>query len=308
MIVDDPCPTCHGTGHRAPAPRRSRSASPPGVTDGQRIRLKGRGGPGRNGGPTGRPLRRRATSSPHPLFGRKGRNLTLTVPVTFAEAALGADIKVPTLDGAPVTLRLPPGTRSGRTFRVKGRGVADGQGRRRPAGHRRGGRARRSCRPPSARRSRRWPQPAAESPAPPARWECERHGRPRHRHQTNRAVYVISVAAELAGVHPQTLRIYERKGLVDPARTDRRQPPLQRRTTSRCCAASRSSPTRVSTWPGVQRVLELEADNLKLRSELDEARVSAREELEEVERRHRYDLVPVNQSVVLYQGRRRRRR
>ncbi len=59
----------------------------------------------------------------HPLFGRRGDDLTITVPVTFPEAALGADITVPTLDGTPVTLRIPPGTRSGRTFRVKGRGV-----------------------------------------------------------------------------------------------------------------------------------------------------------------------------------------
>jgi molecular chaperone DnaJ len=60
---------------------------------------------------------------PHRLFGRKGDNLTLSLPVTFPEAALGAEIKVPTLGGTPVTLRLPPGTTNGRTFRVKGRGV-----------------------------------------------------------------------------------------------------------------------------------------------------------------------------------------
>jgi molecular chaperone DnaJ len=59
----------------------------------------------------------------HRLFGRKGDNLTLTLPVTFPEAALGAEIKVPTLGGSPVTLRIPPGTTNGRTFRVKGRGV-----------------------------------------------------------------------------------------------------------------------------------------------------------------------------------------
>jgi len=63
----------------------------------------------------------------HPLFGRRGRNLTLNVPVTFAEAALGSTVKVPTLD-EPVTLRIPPGTSSGQTFRVKGRGVP-GHGR-----------------------------------------------------------------------------------------------------------------------------------------------------------------------------------
>ena len=67
---------------------------------------------------------------PHPLFGRKGDNLTLTVPVTFDEAALGAELKVPTLAGPPVTLKLPPGTANGRTFRVKGRGAARKDGTR----------------------------------------------------------------------------------------------------------------------------------------------------------------------------------
>ena len=66
-------------------------------------------------------------SADHPMFGRKGRDLTLTVPVTFPEAALGADISVPTLDGSPVTLRIPAGTRSGQTFRVRGRGIDTGK-------------------------------------------------------------------------------------------------------------------------------------------------------------------------------------
>jgi molecular chaperone DnaJ len=61
------------------------------------------------------------------LFGRKADNLTIDVPITFAEAALGSDIRVPTLDGDPVTIRIPPGTRSGRTFRVKGRGIDNGK-------------------------------------------------------------------------------------------------------------------------------------------------------------------------------------
>jgi molecular chaperone DnaJ len=66
---------------------------------------------------------------PHPLFGRAGRNLTLTVPITFPEAVFGAEVEVPTLQDGPVTLRLPSGTRSGKTFRVKGRGVGTRRGR-----------------------------------------------------------------------------------------------------------------------------------------------------------------------------------
>ena len=92
-----------------------------GVVDGQTVRLPGRGEPGTAGGPPGDLLVQVAVE-PHPLFGRDGRSLTLTVPITFPEAALGADVAVPTLDG-PVTVRIPPGTASGTTLRVRGRGV-----------------------------------------------------------------------------------------------------------------------------------------------------------------------------------------
>lgn len=122
----------------------------------------------------------------------------------------------------------------------------------------------------------------------------------------NEAVYVISVAAELAGVHPQTLRIYERRGLVDPARTTGGS----RRYSDHDIALLRRIQELTNqglNLAGVQRVLALEADNLKLQAELEEARVAARAELEAVERRNRFELVPVQQSVVLYEGRRRRR-
>ena len=121
-MIDEPCPTCRGTGieHR---PREVKVRIPAGVADGQRIRLRGRGGPGRNGGPAG-DLYVTVRVKPHPLFGRRGNDLTVTVPITFPEAALGADVAVPTLDGGPVKVRIPGGTRSGRTFRVRGKGVA----------------------------------------------------------------------------------------------------------------------------------------------------------------------------------------
>ncbi len=127
MKVETPCARCAGSG----VERRLRTVRvriPAGVEQGQRIRLKGRGGAGHNGGPPG-DLYVLVDVAGHPLFGRKGRDLTLNVPVTFAEAALGAAIKVPTLED-PVTLRLPAGTRSGRVFRVRGRGapVAEGAG------------------------------------------------------------------------------------------------------------------------------------------------------------------------------------
>lgn len=122
-IVTDPCKTCGGSGIER-KPRQVRVRIPAGVKDGQRIRLKGRGTPGRNGGPAG-DLYVVVEVSVHEIFGRKGNNLTLDVPITFAEAALGAKVKVPTLDGSTVTLKVPAGTSTGKTFRVKGRGVAN---------------------------------------------------------------------------------------------------------------------------------------------------------------------------------------
>ena len=99
---------------------------PAGVNDGSRIRLRGQGQPGAQGGPAG-DLYVRLHAGSHPVFSRSGRDLKVQVPLAFTEAALGADIAVPTLDGK-VTLRVPPGTSSGRTFRVKGKGVAAAEG------------------------------------------------------------------------------------------------------------------------------------------------------------------------------------
>ena len=119
------------------------------------------------------------------------------------------------------------------------------------------------------------------------------------------AVYVISVAAELAGVHPQTLRIYERKGLVDPARTNggsRRYSDADIDLLRRIQDLTNEG----LNLAGVQRVLALEDEVRRLRGELDRTRAAADAAVAETERRHRYDLVPVHQSVVLFEGRRRR--
>ena len=120
-VITDPCPTCRGSGVER-RPREVKVRMPAGVDDGQRIRLKGRGGPGRNGGPSG-DLYVVTHVDPDPVFGRSGNNLTITVPVLFSEAALGTKLTVPTLDGDQVTLKIPEGTPSGKVFRVKGRGV-----------------------------------------------------------------------------------------------------------------------------------------------------------------------------------------
>lgn len=121
LLVDDPCPVCEGSG-RGKSTRTIQARIPAGVADAQRIRLKAKGAPGENGGPAG-DLYVQIHVKPHSIFGRSGDNLTITVPVTFTEAALGAEIRVPILQGLPVTLRIPEGTPNGRTFRVRGRGV-----------------------------------------------------------------------------------------------------------------------------------------------------------------------------------------
>ena len=119
-VVDEKCSDCKGTG-AVTRPRTLTVRIPPGVDDGQRIRLSGRGEPGERGGIAG-DLYVLVRVKPHALFTRSGQNLGITVPVTVAEATLGVDIVVPTLDGQ-VTVRVPPGTPSGRVLRVRGRGV-----------------------------------------------------------------------------------------------------------------------------------------------------------------------------------------
>ncbi len=120
-VVTNPCPTCRASGIER-KPRQVKVRIPAGVKDGQRIRLKGRGAPGRNNGPTG-DLYVIVRVGVHNLFARSGSNLTIDVPITFAEATLGANVKVPTLDGPVVTLKIPAATPTGKTFRVKGKGV-----------------------------------------------------------------------------------------------------------------------------------------------------------------------------------------
>lgn len=100
---------------------------PAGVDDGQVLRIPAMGRPGTGGAPAG-DLLVTVSVDPHPVFGRDGRDLTITVPITYAEAALGADVSVPTLGGEPVTVRIPPGTPSGRVLRIGGRGVPSDDG------------------------------------------------------------------------------------------------------------------------------------------------------------------------------------
>ncbi|HJQ42860.1 MAG TPA: molecular chaperone DnaJ [Jatrophihabitantaceae bacterium] len=120
QLIDDPCTDCHGTGTTTQT-RTINVRIPPGVRDGATVRVPGKGTPGARGGPSG-DLYVTVHVEPHKLFGRSGDDLTLTVPITFAEATLGTTLRVPTLDGS-VALKIAPGTPSGRILRVRGRGV-----------------------------------------------------------------------------------------------------------------------------------------------------------------------------------------
>ncbi|MDQ4103947.1 MAG: molecular chaperone DnaJ [Actinomycetota bacterium] len=124
-IIDDPCTECGGRG----VSNRFRSLTmriPAGVADGQRIRLAGQGDPGMRGAPAG-DLYVLVHVTPHPVFGRSGDDLTVTVPVSFPELVMGTKLTVPTLDGT-VSLKVPAGTASGRTLRVRGKGIAGRNG------------------------------------------------------------------------------------------------------------------------------------------------------------------------------------
>ena len=121
-VVEHPCGTCRGSGVEM-RDREVKVRVPAGIDDGSRIRIKGRGAPGRNGGPPG-DLFVVCRVTPHPVFARDGRNLTVRIPVSFTAAALGADVPIPTLEGDTVMLRLRAGTQPGSRHRVKGRGIA----------------------------------------------------------------------------------------------------------------------------------------------------------------------------------------
>jgi MerR family transcriptional regulator/heat shock protein HspR len=122
------------------------------------------------------------------------------------------------------------------------------------------------------------------------------------RERDRRAVYVISVAAELAGVHPQTLRIYERKGLLDPARTEggsRRYSEVDIQQLQRIQELTSAG----LNLEGVKRVLELEAEVAELRAEIERLRAEAREAVERTHRQYRRDLVPLRQLPDLFHRR-----
>jgi molecular chaperone DnaJ len=126
-VIEDPCPTCAGDG-RVVKPRELTVKIPAGVKDDATIRVAGRGAPGINGGPAGDVLVK-VHVEPDRVFGRRGDDVTVDVPVTYTEAALGTKLRVPTPDGGTTTIRLPAGTASGRTFRLRAKGAPTRNGK-----------------------------------------------------------------------------------------------------------------------------------------------------------------------------------
>ena len=119
-VIEDPCPRCHGTG-RERRTKRYKVKLPAGVRDGTRIKLRGKGEAGYGGAPAG-DLHVITRVTPSKLYERRGSDLVIDVPVTFAEAALGATVEVPTPDG-PISLKVPAGSEDGKLLRVRGRGA-----------------------------------------------------------------------------------------------------------------------------------------------------------------------------------------
>jgi MerR family transcriptional regulator, heat shock protein HspR len=135
----------------------------------------------------------------------------------------------------------------------------------------------------------------------PGRERDANHRDSNHR-DANHAVYVISVAAELTGMHPQTLRIYERKGLLDPSRTSGGSRRFSDTDLSRLRRIQELTGSGLNL-EGVRRVLELEAELARVRAELDEVRTQAKTAVADTHRQYRRDLVPLRQSPVPYRRR-----
>lgn len=121
-LVDTPCSSCKGHGY-VKASKKKQVSIPAGIDDGENLRVRGEGNDGRNGGPAG-DLILRVRVSPHPIFKRNGQDIYCDIPISYTEAALGADISVPTLEGDE-TYHIPEGTQTGTSFTMKGKGLPD---------------------------------------------------------------------------------------------------------------------------------------------------------------------------------------
>ena len=303
-VIEDPCPTCGGQG-RLRELKKYRVNIPAGVKDGSRIRLPGKGEAGLRGGPAG-DLYVITHVSESPVFRRKGDNFEVEVPITVAEAMRGADVEVPTLHGTK-KLRVPGGTKHGTVQRLRGEGPPALGGKSRGDIHYRfvidvprdltdeqreavdalssastATRASRCCgRPPEAGPDGRSAAPRASPPGS----------------RTDRGVFMISVAAELAEMHPQTLRMYEARGLIEPQRSPKGTRLYSQDDVDRLRRIQEMTTELGMNLAGVERVFELEDKLARLQRKVDalERRAAALQEeierLEEVRRAVRAEIV-----------------
>ena len=235
-VIEEPCPTCAGQG-RLRELKKYRVNIPAGVKEGSRIRLPGKGEAGLRGGPAG-DLFVITHVAESPVFERKGDNLEVEVPITIAEAVRGADVEVPTLHGTK-KLRVPGGTKHGTVQRLRGEGPPLlGKGSQRGDIH-----YRFVIDVPRdlSDEQREAVEALSKSMNGNPRERLMREARADHRRRglmaarrtrvtakvaTNRGVFMISVAAELAEMHPQTLRMYEARGLIEPQRSPEGHAPV----------------------------------------------------------------------------------
>ncbi len=206
------CPTCHGDGRLAHT-ETVEVRIPAGAQNGSRLRVPGKGNAGTMGAPPG-DLYITTHVEDHPLFRREGDNILLKVPITVAEAGLGAKIEVPTIDGKTL-LKIPPGTQNDQKFRLRDRGIFN------PRKNARGDQI--------VQVTLKAPLSGTSAPRNCcANWRscipkirAKSSGRRiMSMREKSKAAYMISSVAEQYGVHPQTLRLYEREGLLKPSRSD----------------------------------------------------------------------------------------
>ena len=278
-IIEDPCPTCRGTG-RERRTRRFKVKIPAGVRDGTRIRLRGKGEAGYGGAPAG-DLYVVTRVAPSTLFRRRGdADLEIEVPVTYPEAALGATVEVPTPDGR-VSLKVPPGTQDGKLLRIKGRGVP------RLKGSGRGdliARVRVTVPSKLSKEERKAVEQLREVVQRGSAGEgvLVSDQRPR---------YMISVAADIVGMHPQTLRIYETKGLVRPGRTPGGTRLYSDHDLERLREIQRLTTELGLNLAGVRRVIALEDELAALRERLDRLERGMGDAIQSVHKHYRRDVV-----------------
>ena len=277
-IVENPCRRCDGSGRE----RRTKQYAvkiPAGAKDGTRIRLKGKGEPGYNGGPPG-DLYVVTRVADSPLYERRGADLVVDVPITFADAALGSEVEVPTPEGA-VSLKVPAGTESGKLLRIKGRGAPKLQG---------SGRGDVLARVKIA------------VPKKPNKKERELLKELQKVQRANvmddRPRYMISVAADLVGMHPQTLRIYEAKGLVQPQRTAGNTRLYSEADLERLRLINQLTTELGLNLAGVEHVIRLEEQLRRMQRRMERLELEMRERLEEVRRSYSADLVPYDPDAT----------